>query len=204
MKALFYDCETTGLPLFDQPSEDPRQPHIVQLAAMLVDLANDGEIVSSFDVICRPTDWEIPDDVAAIHGITTTRALDVGISESLAVEMLIDLWGKASVRIGHNETFDARMVRIALMRHSASIGFNPDEWKGGRAECTQRLSTPILRLPPTDKMRAAGRFHHKSANLKEAYQHFVGAELVNAHSAMADCRACLAVYQAIKGAKVAA
>lgn len=35
--ALFFDTETTGLPLFEQPSEDPRQPHIVQLAACLVD-----------------------------------------------------------------------------------------------------------------------------------------------------------------------
>lgn len=37
MKAIVYDTETTGLPLFSQPSEDPRQPHIVQLAAIVVD-----------------------------------------------------------------------------------------------------------------------------------------------------------------------
>lgn len=36
MKVLFYDTETSGMPLFDQPSSDPRQPHIVQLAAALV------------------------------------------------------------------------------------------------------------------------------------------------------------------------
>jgi len=34
--AVFFDSETTGLPLFNEPSEDPRQPHIVQLAACLV------------------------------------------------------------------------------------------------------------------------------------------------------------------------
>ena len=42
--ALFYDTETTGLPLYDQPSDDPRQPHIVQLGAILVDLDARKEI----------------------------------------------------------------------------------------------------------------------------------------------------------------
>ena len=30
---LFYDVETTGLPLRGTPSDDPRQPHLVQFAA---------------------------------------------------------------------------------------------------------------------------------------------------------------------------
>ena len=36
--AIFFDTETTGLPLFKEHSEHPSQPHIVQLAACLVDL----------------------------------------------------------------------------------------------------------------------------------------------------------------------
>ena len=50
------------------------------------------------------------------------------------------------------------------------------------------------------KMRAAGRNHFKSANLGEAYKHFTGRELKNAHSAMADVQGCMEVYFAIKGA----
>ena len=67
------------------------------------------------------------------------------------------------------------------------------------------MSTPILKLPPTERMLAAGRTHFKSANLSEAYKHFTGNELVGAHSALADVQACMAVYFAIKdGARVAA
>lgn len=76
-----------------------------------------------------------------------------------------------------------------------------DIWKSGSTECTARLATPICALPPTEKMKAVGRFHHKTPNLGEAYRHFTGKELVNAHSAMADVLACRDVYFAIKGAQ---
>lgn len=199
MKALFYDTETTGLPLFSEPSEDPRQPHIVQLGAVLVDLDTFAEI-ASVDVIVRPTDWTIPDEIAAIHSITTERAMDVGVPARVVLDLLIELWSRADCRIGHNESFDARMVRIALLRHRDN---DPEaeinaRWKSGVAQCTQALSTPIVKAPPTEKMIAAGRRNHKSANLGEAYEFFTGKPLVGAHSAMVDVRACIDVYRAIK------
>ena len=90
--ALFYDTETTGLPLFKEPSEHPDQPHIVQLAACLVDLVT-RDIISSMDVIVRPDGWTIPDDVAAIHVINTARATAEGVPEAEAVSMFMGMWG---------------------------------------------------------------------------------------------------------------
>ena len=203
--ALFYDTETTGLPDFKAPSEAAHQPHIVQLAALLVDL-DTRQTIQSMDVIVRPHGWTIPDEAAAVHGITTERAADVGIPERLAVEMFMDLWNNRN-RVAHNEQFDARILRIALMRHQGNIFHSPsgksvpDIWKEGRAECTARMATPICALPPTDKMKAVGRFHHKTPNLGEAYRHFTGNDLQNAHSAMADVLACRDVYFSIKEAQ---
>lgn len=194
MNVLFYDTETQGLPLFNEPSEDPRQPHVVQLAACLVD-TDTRKTISSMDVIVRPNGWTIPDDVAKIHGITTERAMDVGIPESAALDMFMALYGERR-RIAHNEPFDARIIRIALLRHGRTA-LIADAWKAADAECTQQLSTPILKLPPTEKMLAAGRTHFKSANLGEAYRHFTGKELIGAHSAMIDVQACMDVYFAI-------
>lgn len=197
--ALFYDSETTGLPLFSEPSEDPRQPHIVQLAAQLVDL-DTGKQLAGFDVIVRPDGWTIPDDVAAVHGITTERALALGVSESMALGMLLELWNEAAprTRIAHNETFDARIVRIALMRfEDAPLA---DAWKAGPARCTAVMSTPLCKLPPTAKMLAAGRKHFKTPNLGEAYRHFTGHDLANAHTAGADVDACRVVYFAAQTA----
>jgi len=195
--AIFYDTETTGLPLFNEPSEHPAQPHIVQLAACLVDL-DTRHTIASMDVIIQPDGWTISEEVAAIHGITTEHARAVGVPAKLALQMFLEL-ATGRKRIAHNEQFDARLVRIALLRHfNAEMA---DEWKAGDSECTQRLATPILKLPPTAKMKAVGRNHFKSANLGECVQHFTGKPLENAHSAMADVKGCMDVYFAIQDLK---
>jgi DNA polymerase-3 subunit epsilon len=191
--ALVYDTETQGLPLFSQPSDDPRQPHIVQLGARLIDL-DKREIISTLDVVIRPDGWEIPYEVAAIHGITTERATLVGISEAAALEVFLDMWSRAGVRIGHNEIFDSRIIRIAQKRFGNT---NTDAWQKGLAECTAKMATPIIKLPPTAKMVAAGRHHPKTPNLGEAYRFFTGHELEGAHSALVDVDACIACYYAM-------
>ena len=199
--ALFYDTETSGLPLFAEPSEDPRQPHIVQLAAQLVDL-DTSAVIDQMDVIVKPDGWTIPKEVSDIHGITTERALAEGIPESDALDKLMTMW-QQRVRIAHNESFDARIIRIAQSR----FGYDETQlalWKGGKALCTQRMATPIMKLPPTAKMRAAGFFKFKSANLQEAHKFFCGRPFEDAHSAMADVQACAAVYFAIQEHKATA
>ena len=193
--AIVYDVETTGLPLFNEPSEDPRQPHLVQLAACLVDLYS-RKVVSTIDVTIRPEGWTIPDEVAAIHGITTEVATVTGVPEDDAVRMFMRLWAKVDFRVAHNEQFDARLIRIALKRYQGDE--QADHWKSGKAQCTQALSTPILKLPPTPKMVAAGFKKHKSDNLGEAYQFFTGKPIEGAHNALDDVRACMAVYWAIQ------
>lgn len=208
---LIYDTETSGLPLFEQPSDHQQQPHIVQIGAALVDMDTRREL-ATLDLIVRPDGWTIPEEVAQVHGITTEMAMDLGVPEAVAVDALLAMWGWGwgygpgggpRLRVGHNEPFDARILRIALKRFvdpRNSLLAIPvsDEWKSGQAECTARLSTPICKLPPTERMRAARRFHHKTPNLGEAYRHFTGQELVGAHNAMVDVRACMAVYFALQ------
>lgn len=192
--ALFYDTETTGLPLFKDPSEHPDQPHIVQLGAALVDL-DSRKVLSAIDVMVKPNGWSIPKEVSDIHGITTEMAGDLGVSESAAVEMFMAMWSRR-LRVAHNESFDARILRIALFRHaSESVA---DEWKASPAECTAKMTTPILDIPATQAMKASGRNWAKTPKLVEAYRHFFGKEMEDAHNAMADVRGCIAVYFAAK------
>lgn len=193
---LVFDTETTGLPLFKEPSEDPRQPHIVQLAASLVDEDTRTE-VAAIDVIIRPDGWTIPDDVAKVHGITTEIALARGIDEAVALTAFYQLWLQANGgRIAHNQQFDERIVRIGLLRYMGEK--HAETWKAGASECTAILATPIMNLPSTAKMLAAGFNKPKTPNLGEAVQFFTGRPLVNAHSARADVDGCAAVYWAIQ------
>jgi DNA polymerase-3 subunit epsilon len=190
MIGLVYDTETTGLPLYSQPSGDPAQPHLVQLACCLCDSSTKG-VIAALDVLIRPDGWLIPPSVTQVHGITTEKAVKYGVPERLAVEMFLALHAAAEVRIGHNEPFDARMMRIALKRYG--IG-DPDAFKASPAECTQKMATPII----TAHGRDAG-VKGKTAKLSEAYQFFVGRELVGGHRAMVDVHATMQVYFAIKG-----
>ncbi|AVS68162.1 3'-5' exonuclease [Paracidovorax avenae] len=194
--ALFYDTETTGIPLYSQPSEDPAQPHIVQLAAVLVDLDTRRE-VASMDVVVRPDGWTIPDDVAQLHGITTETAARVGVPEPVAVDMLLALWNQRA-RIGHNESFDARILRIAIKRYidprapGAEVAMS-DLWKAGARQCTQATATPLL----TEHRKARG-MKGKTASLAEAHELLCGGPVEGAHSAMGDVRACMRVYFAMR------
>lgn len=197
MLCLAYDTETSGLPLWNEPSEHPAQPRVVQLAAELFD-DESGDVLHAMNFIIKPDGWTIPDEVAAVHGITTEIATKHGIHMRAALPLFLSLWKQCDHRVAHNESFDMRMVRIEIKRDT---GFSEDfsyKWKAAPAYCTQAKSSPILNLPPTAKMLAAGRKHAKSPNLGEAFEFFTGRKLEGAHNASVDVAACKAVYLAIK------
>lgn len=179
---MFYDIETMGLPLFDQPSEDPRQPHIVQLSAMVVDPVK-RQTLSMFDHLVRPDGWTIPEEVVKIHGITTERALAEGISEREVIDLLLARWRGCEFRVGHGESFDARIVRIALKRYIGDA--IADEWREAPAMCTAKMARSIMK-------------GSKPPKLTDAYEFFVGRPYESPHSAHADATACKAVYFAIQ------
>ena len=194
---LFYDTETDGLVKWNLPSDDPSQPHVTQLAAEMCDEHN-GNVLTSMDVLIKPDGWTIPPDIAEMTGITTERAHDEGIELADALRQFTDMWTRVAMRCGHNESFDARMLRIEYFRELDHDDPFHDKWKAAPAFCTQARSTKILNLPPTAKMIRAGRRHAKSPNLAEAYEFFTGKKLEDAHNAAVDLDACKQVYYGIK------
>jgi DNA polymerase-3 subunit epsilon len=181
---LIYDTETSGLPLWELPSGDPGQPHIVQLAAMLVNPEN-RMIIQSMNVIIKPEGWEIPAEVTAVHGLTTEYAKLVGVPEAVALKLFLELWS-GRTRIGHVQSFDARIIRIATKRYCEEAVINA--WKEGPAQCTASLAKPVMGIK-------------KQPSLSDAYRHFFQKELEDAQSALADTMACMDVFFALGDGK---
>lgn len=200
MTVLVYDTETNdpGIPLWQEPSADPRQPHIVQLA--MIQYADDGTELSARSVIVKPEGWEIvPGTKASMtHGITQERAMDEGIPEHQAVALWLNAVARATLTVAHVHTFDARVLRIAMAR----AGYQKDfaDFIGGRPSfCTAVKSRAIVNLPPSEKMLASGRNTAKQPSLAEATRHFFGDEIIGAHDALVDSKSCARIYWHLKG-----
>lgn len=200
MTILVYDTETNdpGIPLWDQPSADPGQPHIVQLA--MIQYAEDGTELSARSVIVRPEGWEIVagTKTSMVHGITQERAMAEGIPEHQVVALWLNAVARATLTVAHVHTFDARVLRIAMAR----AGYQKDiaDFIASRPSfCTAAKSRPIVNLPPSERMLASGRKTAKQPSLAEATRHFFNEEVVGAHEALADSRAAARLFWHLKG-----
>jgi DNA polymerase III epsilon subunit-like protein len=176
---LAFDTETTGLPLFHEPSDDPRQPHVVSLAMELCD--QQGNVVDTYDEVIN-IGVPIPPETIAIHGITDEMAAK-GVDPKEALEAYIGWIERASVVTGYNVNFDLRMMRIQAARHL-----------GQKYDCpiphfdTCFAAKDRCRIPA----KRGGGF--KKPNLTEAMRHCFDEPHEGAHNALADTQAARRLY----------
>jgi DNA polymerase-3 subunit epsilon len=189
---LFFDTDTTGLPDWRSPSDASHQPHVIQAAAILTDEL--GNELHEWQTIIQPGPGAVmaPEALAA-HGISLDRAMDEGVPLADAWRDFCDLIAQANGIVGHNISFDIRIMRIAGARA------NGLKWECPLPHrCTMKMATPIVNIPPTEKMLAAGFSKPKSANLAECVRFFFDEDHGGAHDALADVKASKRVYFAIK------
>ncbi|SKB32797.1 3'-5' exonuclease [Sphingopyxis flava] len=182
MKVLIFDTETTGIPLWGEPSDDPRQPYVIELAADLVDFES-REIITSLDFLIN-NDVDIPEEVIAIHGITREMCAEQGISPLEAHEQFVELIGQADEAVGHQVKFDIRMMRI----HGARV--TGDKWENlVPTYCTmQKAHAHVKALPQKPDGWAW------PPTLADTHLHIVGEPFSEAHRARPDCDAARRIY----------
>lgn len=190
MSALVFDTETTGKAEFKSPYTDNRQPHIVQIGAQLLDAQ--FKVRHEINFVIKPDGWTVPDEAAAIHGITHADAVACGIPLVDAMRAFSALARSADTLVAHNLSFDSLVICAAMHR----LGFVGDRWiKASHVEfCTMKATTPLCKLPGN-----YGDF--KWPRLEEAYRYCFAKEMVGAHDAMADVRACAEIFTWLQTAK---
>lgn len=180
---VVFDCETSGF----------SESRLLQLGVLLVD--GDYNVQMQASLLVRPDGWKIEEGAAKVHGISQEKAEKLGLPVDVVLGVLCALVGKADLVVGHNLDFDMGIVGGELRKSRW-----PEIKKA--QECTMRMMTPVCRIPPTEKMKKAGRSGYKSPKLIEAYRYAFGEEFVGAHDALADCVATLRVWRWLKeGAK---
>ena len=192
---LFYDVETTGLPDFSLPARaHERQPGVAQLAAVMVD--ENRRIRGAIDLIFRQPDTVIVTEGATkIHGIGREQMGAYGVSPQLAVRAFIEMLDRCTKLCAHNQKFDQKMMRIEM--HRNSYGYWAEKLRDFPVDCTMELSDAIMKMAPTERMIAAGFTKSKPPKLEEAYKHFTGNDMRNAHNAWADVMATIEIHTII-------
>jgi DNA polymerase III subunit epsilon len=196
MKMMIFDTETTGIPLWHEPSDDPRQPYLVQYTAVLFDEAT-GDEQSFVSKIVRPDGWSIAPELTALHGISNAQALDEGEPLRVVVSDWLTMTAQADVVAAFGIGFDMRIMRIAMLRAGLSKEACNHHTDTIRTHDVQRHVTALCRVPPTDKMMAAGRKTWKTPTLTEAVKALLGEDLEDAHDSRADVLATKRIHMAV-------
>ena len=187
---FFYDLETSGL--------NPRQDRIMQFAGQRTDM-NLEPIGESYNLLVMLNDDTLPSpDALMVTGITPQKTVEEGYTEAQFARMLSEeIFTPDTIAVGFNNIrFDDEFIRHLLWRNF----HDPYEWswKDGRSRwdlldvvrLTRALRPEGIKWPLDAKGEPSNRLELiTSAN---------GIAHENAHDALADVTALIAVTKLIK------
>lgn len=187
---LFFDTETTGLPHdYEAPAFDTLNwPRMVQLSWILTD--NKGNVLSTHDYIIRPDGYEIPEESASIHGISTEKAMLEGLPLDSVLVVFVATLDSAEYIVGHNISFDIHVVDAELFRRGVDV-----QLSSMKSYCTMLAGTDYCKLP--------GRYgHYKWPKLQELHKILFGVEFDGAHNSAADVEATCKCFWEMRRRKI--
>jgi DNA polymerase III epsilon subunit-like protein len=174
---LFFDTETTGLPLSWNAalSDLDNWPRLVQIAWQRYD--GKGAKVSEGDYIIYPEGFTIPKDASRVHGISTARARQEGTSLNKVLEEFSGMINASRYLVAHNMGFDEKIVGAEFLRQRIGNSLFQRE-----RLCTMRASTEFCQMP--------GNYGYKWPKLAELYRILFDEDFREAHNAAVDIEAC--------------
>ncbi|WP_263787564.1 3'-5' exonuclease [Salinibacter grassmerensis] len=180
MRYLFFDTETTGLLPKPKPpvTDTDKWPRVVQIAWSHLSI-DPYSIDRSLSYIIRPDGFTIPQDAAAVHGITTERAEAEGYPRGEVLEAFSKAVSASDVLVAHSMSFDRPVVRAELVR----LGI-PDVLQDATTLCTKKASTDYCKIPFPN-----GGYGYKWPSLQELHEKLFRSGFDDAHDAGTDVKA---------------
>lgn len=184
---LIFDIETTGLvkcekfnlyPHFSN-NEKYDTSRMVQIAWVVLDI--NYKTIDKKSYIIKKDNFNIPN--AAFHGITDDISAIEGTNFNIVMLDFYEALMRSNYIIAHNILFDYNVLLHHLYRYNLNYIFC--ELKSKNQFCTSFESTNILQLPMP---YASG--HYKYPSLQELYTFYFKKKIPNAHTAVADVKAC--------------
>lgn len=174
---LFFDTETTGLPIsWNAPITDfSNWPRVVQIAWAHYD--ENGKEIKTKSYIIKPENFFIPIESSRVHGITTEIANEAGIELKAALNEFARAIKDAKFLIAHNISFDEKIVGVEYLRKNMK-----NNLQFIKKICTMESSVDFCKIPGKDK--------YKFPKLDELYFKLFNTHFSNAHNALVDVRAC--------------
>jgi DNA polymerase III epsilon subunit-like protein len=192
MKVLVFDTETTGLPEENNVSilDTFRWPYIIQLSFIYYDTEINDAIDYYDSIIKLPENIMIPEDSIKIHGITNKTMREKGISIRTALKKFNDILKECDIVVGHNISFDKRMIMVECIRNKTSQYFTRGEDKKPEF-CTMKNSKNICKIKIVN---FKGEEYFKNPKLSELYNFIFKEEPKNLHNSFVDVLLCLRCY----------
>lgn len=175
MKILFFDTETTGLPIdWNAPISDLNNwPRLVQIAWQVYDV--NGNLLGEHEYIIKPVGFTIPPKASAVHKITTEKALDAGLDLLTILTVFLSSVKSSDLIVAHNYRYDYNVMGSELLRNGLENVLKEKEHI-----CTMNASTDFCKI--------SGPYGYKWPKLEELYKILFN-DSFNAHNALDDIRA---------------
>jgi DNA polymerase III subunit epsilon len=186
MLYLVFDTETTGLPKGKNPSiyKTELWPHVLQLSYII--WCNDTHKIITIedDYIKINNDVIIEEGSQAIHHITREKVDKDGISIEDALHKFNNWAGKCDTLIGHNVSFDKRVLIVEGIRNNIRMNVHD-------TYCTMKNSTELCRI---EREFRDGTKYFKYPSLSELHNHLFNKIPKNTHNALIDILICLRCF----------
>lgn len=196
MKVLVFDTETTGLPengvsIYDKS----KWPYIIQLSYILYDISENSALIKNNYIKIDPS-IIISQESFAIHNISR-EILDMqGINIVDALKDFNEYLKLCDVVVGHNISFDKRLIFVECFRHNIKQYFTQfvNNEKQNKSEfCTMKNTTDFCKL---ERLSKTNKVYNKSPKLSELYALLFPNELLpkDLHNSLIDVTMTLRCY----------